>query len=52
MCGGVGGVVLNCGVVVVKVVEVMDIVRGEESIGGKGVDGCIILLCSKVSMIG
>lgn len=50
--GGVGGAVLNRGVAVAKVAEVMDIARGEESTGGKGVDGCITPLCSKVSTTG
>lgn len=39
--GGVGGTVLDGGVAVANVTEVMDVAGAEEGTGGEGVDGSI-----------
>ena len=39
--GGVDGAVLDGGVAVAEVAEVVDLVGGEEGAGGEGVDGCV-----------
>lgn len=39
--GRVGGTVLDGGVAVAEVAEVVDLVRGEQGAGREGVDGCV-----------
>lgn len=40
-CGRVGGAVLDGGVAVAEVAEVVDVVGREEGAGCEGVDGCV-----------
>lgn len=47
---GVGGAVLDGGVPVAEVAEVMDVFRREEGAGCEGVDGCVAPLSKRVSM--
>ena len=47
--GGVGRAVLNSGVSVAEVAEVMDILHSEEDTGSQGMNGCITPLVKMVS---
>lgn len=47
--GGIGGTMLDRGMAVAEVAEVMDVARGEEGAGGKGVNRCVTPLCFLVS---